>query len=248
MPTLHLLGTGSPFPDPLRTTAMLAFTDGPHTIVVDCGGDVIYRLAAAGIDVDTIDALFVTHEHPDHVGGFPLFIEKLWLAGRKRPIPVYGIRPAIEQARRCLEVFDTSGWKGMPEIVWHEVAYEEGAPVLEDERWRITAAPGIHAVPVAGVRVESKATGKVVAYSCDTRPCDAIARLVHKADILVHEANGAGPVHTSPEEAAEVAQRAAAARLLLIHVAPTFSDAELEAARRIFPQTDLAEEMGRHDF
>jgi ribonuclease Z len=248
MPTLHLLGTGAAFTDAHRTTAMLAFTDGPHTLVVDCGGDVVQRLMAAGIGLDTIEALFVTHEHPDHVGGFPLFIEKIWLAGRRRPIPVYGIRAAIDQARRCFEVFDTREWKGLPEIAWHEVAHEEGAPVLDDAHWRITAAPGLHSVPVVGLRVESKATGRTVAYSCDTRPSEAIARLSQGADLLVHEANGAGPVHSSPEEAAEIARRAGVGRLILIHVAPGLTDADLSEARKLFEPVEVAEELGRYAF
>jgi ribonuclease Z len=248
MPTLHLLGTGAAFTDAHRTTAMLAFTDGPHTLIVDCGGDVVQRLQAAGIDLDTIAALFVTHEHPDHVGGFPLFIEKIWLAGRRRPIPVYGIHAAIDQARRCFEVFDTHEWKGLPEIVWHEVAHEEGALVLDDDHWRITAAPGIHSVPVAGLRVESKATGRAVAYSCDTRPSEAIARLSRDADILVHEANGASPVHSSPEEAAGIARQAGARRLILIHVAPGLKDEDLAEARKTFAAIEVAEELGRYAF
>src|SRR5690625_566288 len=99
MPTLYLLGTGAAVSDAHRTTTMLAVSDGASTIAVDCGGDVIQRMMAAGIDVDTLDALIVTHEHPDHVSGFPLFMEKIWLLGRRRPIAVYGIREAIDQAR-----------------------------------------------------------------------------------------------------------------------------------------------------
>ncbi|MEX0747058.1 MAG: MBL fold metallo-hydrolase, partial [Rhodothermales bacterium] len=98
MARLHLLGTGAAVSDPHRTTTMLAFEEGRETLVVDCGGDVVQRLLAAGIDLDTIAALIVTHEHPDHVSGFPLFMEKIWLAGRRRPIDVYGIGPASSQA------------------------------------------------------------------------------------------------------------------------------------------------------
>src|SRR5690625_115438 len=104
MPTLYLLGTGAAVSDAHRTTTMLAVSDGASTIAVDCGGDVIQRMMAAGIDVDTLDALIVTHEHPDHVSGFPLFMEKIWLLGRRRPIAVYGIREAIDQATRCFEI------------------------------------------------------------------------------------------------------------------------------------------------
>src|SRR5918998_1159072 len=101
MAVLHLLGTGGAF------------------------GDASQRLLVSGLHPDSIEAMIVSHEHADHAGGFPLFMEKIWLAGRGRPIPVYGIEPAISQARRAFESFDTSDWEGMPKIEWHEVALEE---------------------------------------------------------------------------------------------------------------------------
>ncbi|MDP9349072.1 MAG: MBL fold metallo-hydrolase, partial [Gemmatimonadota bacterium] len=124
--TLHLLGTGAAVSDASRTTTMLAFESADSVVVVDCGGDVVQRLMAAGVDLDRIEAMIVTHEHPDHVSGFPLFMEKIWLAGRRRPLPVYGPEAGIAQARRAFESFNTSGWKGMPEIEWHSVPLEEG--------------------------------------------------------------------------------------------------------------------------
>jgi ribonuclease Z len=247
MPTLHLLGTGAAVTDAHRTTTMLACTDGTSTVVVDCGGDVVQRLLAAGIDLDTLTTLYLTHEHPDHVSGFPLFVEKIWLHGRMRPLDLYGIAPALDQARRCFATFNTAHWD-LPELRWHEVPYEENALVLDDLAWRITAAPGLHAVPCVGLRIESKASGGVVAYSCDTEPSEVIVRLSHRADVLVHEANGALRWHTSPQDAARIAVQAEARRLLLIHLPPNLPAADLEAARQVFPATDLAEELAQFMF
>lgn len=249
MPTLHLLGTGAAVSDPARTTTMLAFTsEEGNTLVVDCGGDVVQRLLAAGIDLDTISALIVTHEHPDHVSGFPLFMEKIWLAGRRRPIPIYGIAPALRQARRCFETFDTSGWKDMPAMDWREVAHEAGALVLADDVWHVEAAPGRHAVPVVGLRVRHRPTGRSVAYSCDTEPADAITALSRGADVLVHEATGQGKGHASAEEAAGVAAAAGAGRLLLVHLPPGIQEAHLDAARAAFPEVAYGEELGHYPF
>ena len=104
MATLYLLGTGAGLSDGSRTTNMLAFSDQQSSLVVDCGGDVVQRMQAANIDLATITALIITHEHPDHVSGFPLFMEKIWLAGRRHPIPVYGPEAALSQARRTAAV------------------------------------------------------------------------------------------------------------------------------------------------
>lgn len=250
MATLYLLGTGAALSDPHRTTTMLAFESDGAVLVVDCGGDVVQRLMQAGLDPNAIDALIVTHEHADHVSGFPLFVEKLWLAQRRRPIPVYGIAPALAQARRAWESFDTSGWEGVPEIQWREVAHEAGAIVLEDERWRVTATPGDHSVPVIALRVADRRGGGVVAYSCDTSKSDKVTQLAQGADILVHEATGKGPSHSSATEAAEVAAAAGVGRLLLVHVPPKahLTDEQLAEARQVFARTEKGEELGRHKF
>jgi ribonuclease Z len=248
MPVLHLLGTGAAASDPERTTTMLAFSADGGALVVDCGGDVVQQLLKAGIGADDLDALIVTHEHPDHVGGFPLFMERIWLLGRRRPIPVYGIRTALDHARRLFEVFDTSGWEGMPEIDWREVALEPDAHVLANERWRVTATPGDHSVPVIALRVDDPRGGGSVAYSCDTRKSDAVAALSRGADILVHEASGDHHGHTGIDDAARVARQAEAGRLVLVHLPQGVTDGDLGVAREIFSRTELGEDGARYDF
>jgi ribonuclease Z len=248
MAVLHLLGTGSAFSDAHRTTTMLALENQGRTLVVDCGGDVIQRLLVAGIALEGIEGMIVTHEHADHVGGFPLFMEKLWLSGRRTPIAVYGIEPALAQARRAWESFDTADWQGVPPIEWHAVSHQPGAEVLRNERWRVTASPGIHPVPVVGVRVEAAGAG-VVVYSCDTHPSPAITELARGADILLHEAQQQPtPVHSTYEQAAEVARAAAARRLVLVHLPPGAREEHLAAAREIFPHTRLGEDGDRYEF
>lgn len=247
MPTLHLLGTGAALSDARRTTTMLAFEAERSVVVVDCGGDVVQRLLAGGLEPDWIRALILTHEHPDHTSGFPLFMEKVWLAQRRRPIPVYGPERALAQAQRVFAAYDTSGWEGMPEIEWHAVALEEGALVLEDEVWRIHAAPGKHSVPVIGLRVEA-AGGGTVAYSADTERSDTIARLAEGVDILVHEATGDFGGHTSAEDAAHVARQADVGRLVLVHLPPEMSEDDLTDARHSFARIELGEDGARYAF
>jgi ribonuclease Z len=252
---LHLLGTGASISDPHRTVTMLAVqAERPagaiSTIVIDCGGDVIQRLLASDIDLDTIDHVIVTHEHADHASGFALMVQKLWLAGRRRPIPVHGIAPALAQAKRVWDAFDTESWKskGLPDLHWHSFPHESGAEVFTDDTWRVTTAPADHPVPTAGLRVEHVPTGRTLAYSCDTAPCDPILDMSRGADALVHEANGSiAGVHSSPAEAAEIAAKSGAGRLLLVHLPPGLTDSDLEDARRAFPATELGEELGMYE-
>lgn len=242
MPTLHLLGTGAGYSEPHRTTTMLALSDEDNIVVIDCGGDVTQRMLAVGLDPMHLKHLILTHSHPDHISGFPLLMEKLWLVGRRQPLPIYGPADALDHARRLFEVFDTSGWKGLQELQWHPVS----DAVMEDDAWCITAAPVVHSVPTLGFRIICRASGAVVAYSCDTEPSQSVVALARDADLLLHDATGPYPNHSSPEQAAEIARAAGAKKLVLVHLAATRDDAALANAQKIFPETEWGTELGRY--
>ncbi len=250
MATLHALGTGSSLSDPHRTTTMLAFAANSSVLVIDCGGDVGQRLLACGLKLADVRALLLTHEHPDHTAGFALFVQRLWLSGRREALPIYGIKEALEQAKRNFEAYNTSDWPDMPPLVWHEVAYEENAPVLEDEHWRVTASPAEHSVPTVGLKVTSRASNKAVCYSADTAPSRAIARLARGCELLVHEATGEGPGHSSAKDAAKIAREAEVKALWLVHLPPAskLDEAAMKEARKVFCETRKAEDGGRYEF
>lgn len=247
MALLHLLGTGAALSDASRTTTMLAL-ESESVVVIDCGADAVQRLLAADVDLDRIALLILTHEHPDHVAGFPLFMEKIWLAQRRRPLPVRGPKPALDQTRKIFSAFNTSGWKGLPKIEWQEIEMREGAQVWEDDAWRITASPGTHSVPVIGIRAEDLKGGGTAVYSADTERADSIARLAQGATILVHEATGDFKGHASAAQAAELARSAGAQRLVLVHIPAQFHESTVEEARAIFPQTEVGADGGRYSF
>ena len=94
----------------------------------------------------------------------------------------------------------------------------EGETVWTSNHWRISGSPGEHSVPVMGVRVEDTRGGGIVAYSADTERSESIARMAAAADILVHEASGEFPGHTSVQDAAHVARQAGVGRLILVHL------------------------------
>jgi len=242
---LHLLGTGAPFLVAGRTTTMLAVESDGAVLLVDCGGDAVERMQASGLNPAHLTGLIVTHAHADHLGGLPLLVEKLWLGGRTAPLPVYGIASALDVARRLLDLFGAPEWKGLFEIVWTEIPERPRAEVVDDAHFRVVASPVVHALPNVGLRIETKADGHALAYSSDTEPCDAVVDLARGARLLVHEATGEGPGHSSAEQAAAVAQQSGVPLLVLVHLPPGLSDHELADARAVFPATVLGKEGGR---
>ena len=255
MPILHLLGTGAAISDAHRTTTMLAVSDDadpPQTLVVDCGGDVLQRLQACDRPIDSVQGLIVTHAHMDHTSGFPLLMEKAWLDGRDRPLPVVGIDPALAQAERLWDAYEPvhADWDGIPPIDWREIPHERDASVWTDGPWTVTAAPVNHGdTPNVGLRFEHGPTNTVLAYSCDTAPTDNVVDLAQDCNILIHEANGVpGGNHSTAVEAAEAARDADANRLLLVHLPPGDKSADIADARAVFPNTGLADELGTYSF
>jgi phosphoribosyl 1,2-cyclic phosphodiesterase len=57
----------------------VAVTDGATTLLVDCGfsaRETARRMAIAGLDPGAVAALFVTHEHSDHIRGVEVFARR----------------------------------------------------------------------------------------------------------------------------------------------------------------------------
>ena len=221
---------------------MLAIESPGGVFLIDCGGDVIQRCLMAGLDPARITGMLVTHEHPDHVAGFPLFMTKLYLHGRRNPIPVYGIESAVTQAEICFGCFDTESWENLTEIEWH-VIEDLSVPILQTADFTLTGAFGTHGVQTIGVRIDALDGSFSVTYSGDTEPCDAITQLAKRSSLLIHEANGEGHGHTSVIEAAEVAKASGAEKLILVHLSDETSVDDLRAARDVFPNVALAEEL-----
>ena len=94
--------------------------------------------------------------------------------------------------------------------------------------------------------------GRKIVYSGDTLPCKAIVEAAENANLLVHDACFAEAdsalakekKHSTAAQAAETAKAAGAKKLLLTHFSNRYDDrkALLEEARKIFPESALAEE------
>lgn len=257
MATVYLLGTGASLSDPERTATMLAVQNDSSLIVIDSGGDTMQRLQMSGLtfeDLAKLEAFIITHEHADHVSGFPMFLQKLWLTGRSEALPIYGIKPAIEQLKALVDAmatFKTEAFTTMFELEWHEIPYEENASYINNDNWHITGSPGIHGVPVMGLRIVDKQNGGVLGYSCDTEKSSVITELVRDADLLVHEATGDFATHCSAQQAAEVARDAnVKGELLLVHLPPkeVLDDKQMEEAKTIFAKTSKGSEAGNYSF
>jgi len=99
--------------------------------------------------------------------------------------------------------------------------------------------------------------GRVVVYSGDTRPSEAVARLAKGADILIHEATLSEALlaaaerdgHSTASGVAKMAADAGVGRLILTHISARYKDPAvlLAEARRFFPKAEVAEDLASYE-
>lgn len=229
MARLVILGSASPRPDAHRNNTFLLLQGEKDHVLIDCAGCPIQSLQRVGADLDHLEHLIVTHRHPDHIYGVPVLVLGLWLFGRTRPLIVYGERQSLATISALMEIFRTEEWPGRFPLYYDEITMSPHQFVLDTMEFRITSSPMKHMVPTIGLRIEIKSSGRVVAYSADTEPCDALIELAHGADLLLHEATGEGIGHSSSAQAGEIARRSAAKELVLVHLPEM--DGHLEQCR-----------------
>ncbi|MFC4910000.1 MBL fold metallo-hydrolase [Actinomadura gamaensis] len=239
MRRITVLGGCGAFPEPGRACSGFAVDWDGFRVVLDLGYGTFPRLLAHWPD-GAVDAVVITHEHPDHcVDLHGLFRMRLY-GGASGRVPLY-CPPGVLERLAGLEpdvdleaVFDVHPLPGR---------YEVGPLTLTG-----SALP--HYVPNAGVRLEDDATA--LAYTGDTAPDAALAELGRDADLFIVEATDRdGETRRTPrnlmtsEEAGYWARKAGARRLMLTHFWPGNDRAAAVAtARKEFAGDVLTAEEG----
>jgi ribonuclease Z len=91
-PDLHvvLCGTGTPLPDAERAGACTAIAAGGRLFLVDVGPGSREQVDLANLPIAALAGVFLTHFHSDHLGDLGEAATQSWIAGRARPLAVYG--------------------------------------------------------------------------------------------------------------------------------------------------------------
>lgn len=109
----------------LRTSA-LVITDTGKRILIDCGPD--FRQQATSIGLNRIDAILLTHEHYDHIGG----IDDLRTIAWNQEIPIYGERRALDSVKERLHyIFGSNPYPGTPRLSLHPIEPNEAFTLFD---------------------------------------------------------------------------------------------------------------------
>jgi ribonuclease BN (tRNA processing enzyme) len=176
--------------------------------VVDAGDGAARRIAKAGIDVRNIGTIFLTHHHDDHTAGLGTLMSVAWDSQRTQPINVYGpprtedlVRAAVQYFSISAEIRIADGGRSVPVaqmFFGHDV---RPGVVYQDATVKVTAAETTHFEFHTGAAAGKhksyayrfETPDRVVVFTGDTGPNDALTNLARDADLLISEAS-------SPEE------------------------------------------------
>lgn len=217
MPKVIILGSSNAVPSINHENTHLVIVGEERTILIDCVSTPVVRLEEAGVDFDSLTDIIITHFHPDHVAGVPLLLMNMWLMGRTKPINIYGLHHAMNKLEALMDFYGWAEWPNFFPVGFYRLPEAEMTLLFDSGEFTVHSSPVHHMIPTIGLRVECKKQDKILAYSCDTEPCEQTVRLAEGADILIHEAAGATYGHSSAEQAGEIAARAEVEKLYLIH-------------------------------
>lgn len=212
-----ILGASNAIPTTQSENTHMVIVGQDRTVLVDSVSNPILRLEQAGLDFNNLTDIIVTHFHPDHVSGVPLLLMDMWLMGRQKPLNIYGLHYTLDRLEGLMGFYNWSEWPDFFPVVFYRLPSKEMTPVLDCGDFVIHASPVHHMIPNIGLRFGFPQTQKILAYSCDTEPCDEVVRLSAGADVLIHEATGASQGHSSAAQAGGIASKAEVNKLYLIH-------------------------------
>jgi ribonuclease BN (tRNA processing enzyme) len=236
------LGTGAgPTPRPDRAQPANLLLAQNEAMLIDVGDGAATQVARAGVPMDRVRTILISHLHFDHTGGLFAFISRRYQALVPGLMTIYGppgtratvdgmlaaMRPALaasstiraragqplESTLKVIEISD--GWTGIVAGVRITAAANSHYATLPD------AAPTKH--DTFAFRFDTPR--RSIVYTGDTGPSAAVEALARGADILFCEILDPEPVmraaHRDHPELTAAAAAIVEAHMRLEHLAPS---------------------------
>ncbi len=238
-----LLGTGTTYPDPKASGPATAIVVGKRVFVIDAGAGVMRQLNAAGLPIDGVEALFITHLHSDHTLGYPDLIFTSWVMGRQTPLEAYGPHGLRSMTKNLIAAYSEDikirehglerEFAGGYRVNVHEISRDI---IYEKDGVRVSAIPVLHGSWKEAYAYRIDTPDRSILISGDTRPSEALVTAAKGVDVLMHEVYYSGRIkpedrpggefwpqymrefHTSDVELGSIAARSQPKLLILYHV------------------------------
>jgi ribonuclease BN (tRNA processing enzyme) len=273
--------TAGPLPRKDRAQAANLLIVNGTTYLIDAGDGVARRIVQAGANFRTIDTIFITHNHSDHTAGLATLLDVQWEYAKRTPTTVYGppgtealVKAALDYFRVNEEIRSTEGKTHPLKDV--AVAHDVGTgQIFKDANITVTAAENTHFNFPAGSPYRQKyksysyrfqTPDKVIVFTGDTGPSEAVTELAKGADVLVSEVLSAEEIkqrqiksgvwqkrspeeqalfmkhltdeHVTPEQVGQMAAKAGVKMVVLTHL--PFSGKDGDDYARFIPEVGKA--------
>jgi ribonuclease Z len=217
-----LLGTGVGIPQPGRSqAAVLLENDLP--LLLDCGAGALLRLEQAGMGLEALDTVALTHLHLDHVSDLLALANARYLSDLPG-LDVWGPKGTQNYLKIVQGAY--------PNLVEMQISVHELKPMDSFcvKGFDLFAEEARHSVTALAFRIEAEE--KVVVYSGDTEACARIAALAAGADLLIHECSFPEPFdvtnHSTPRRLGNLLHGIEIKRVVLTHLYPQAQEHEDE--------------------
>jgi ribonuclease BN (tRNA processing enzyme) len=202
---LITLGTvAGPPPRPHRAQSSNLLIVNGTLYVIDAGDGATRRIAKAGFNVRDVGTIFITHHHDDHTAGLGTLMSVAWDSQRTTPINVYGPPRTEDLVKAAVQYFTISaesriadGGRTIP-IERLFFGHDVGPGVVyQDANIKVTAIENSHFAFHTGAAAGRHKSysyrfdtpDRVIVFTGDTSPNQALTELARGADVLVSEAN-----------------------------------------------------------
>lgn len=232
---LDVIGAGPAYTDRLGASgAAYLVRHGPTALLLDLGQGSFPRLAGA-LDPSSLDAVVISHLHPDHF--IDLVALRHYLVWQFKPVRRLRVLAPAGLARRLDGLHDETGFTAAALDVEDVTPGVRTIGTMTLEARRVRHTRDSHAYRVA--RADGAGSGLV--YTGDCGRAEDLDVLVRPGDTLLSEVSfGPGPVppgaaHLDGPAVAALANRTGAEAVLLTHLQMGFDEtATIESVRSTF--------------
>ncbi|MBI5055499.1 MAG: MBL fold metallo-hydrolase [Nitrospirae bacterium] len=231
---LIILGSGTCVPSLKRNAPGYYLEAEGFQILVECGSGTLLQLERAGKSYKNIDAVFITHRHPDHFADLMPLIQALLATPKfKREKDLFIVAP-----RGFISYYE----KAIASILGKPKDFNIQLIEIEDKLelgpFNIFTAETVHSSDSISFRFEHG--DKAIVFTGDADYDQGIVELSIKADLLIADCSFPDLMkakgHLTSKECGLVAKRAGVKKLLLSHLYPAdVPDIErVNEAREVF--------------